>query len=267
MKIPLLIQNEARDPNRAKDSWAINCFLEQDDFARAVKRPGLTRTVDGTELGVLGQGVFIWPGDDGPFIATIVDDVLWLYTETYEIEDAVDLETEVSLIYDSLASYTAGDRVLYTYGPIVPDGWTPNVVVLWYCIANVSGIAPAHSSAAYAYWSLYPNKPGAPNPTTSATWTYSQVFQPPASPYEYIIYTTLRLTDSTGLYDVIYSGTGSHYDGPFLPGNTTNEYVNYSATPAVTLINGYDEYPSTSHTTTSNLPQVAANDYARSHQT
>jgi hypothetical protein len=34
VKIPLLIQNDARDPNRAKDSWAINCFLEQDDFVR-----------------------------------------------------------------------------------------------------------------------------------------------------------------------------------------------------------------------------------------
>ena len=262
MKIPLLIQNEARDPNRAKDSWAINCFLEQDDFARAVKRPGLTRTVDGTELGVLGQGVFIWPSSDGPIIATIVDDILWLYNDDYEIEDAVDLETEVSLIYDSLASYTAGDRVLYTYGPIVPDGWTPNVVVLWYCIANVSGIAPAHSSAAYAYWSLYPNKPTGTHPTITGTLSIAWTFPPFGGPIAQISDTIVTRTDNTGNYTAVYTGRATNYNPPY-PNNAQQLFENYGHN-AYTLINGTVDYYNIINHTSSELPLYASNDYVRS---
>ena len=57
MRIPLIIQNDARDPNRLKDSWGINVFLEQEDGTEGlvVKRPGL-RPIN-SPIG-LGQGVF-----------------------------------------------------------------------------------------------------------------------------------------------------------------------------------------------------------------
>ena len=262
MKIPLIIQNEARDPNRAKDSWAINCFLEQDDFARAVKRPGLTRTVDGTELGVLGQGVFIWPGDDGPFIATIVDDVLWLYNDDYEIEDAVDLNTAISLTCEPLISYTPGDRVLYTYGPIVPDGWVPNVKVVWYCVANVTGVAPAHSEAAYPYWSLYPNKPTGTHPTITRTLSYVITLPPFGGPIEHIMDTVVTHTDNTGNYTVTYTGRGTKYNPPF-PNNVEILLENYGYN-AYTLTNGTVDYPNIINHTSSELPRHASNDYVRS---
>jgi len=261
VKIPLLIQNEARDPNRAKDSWAINCFLEQDDFARAVKRPGLTRTVDGTELGVLGQGVFIWPGDDGPVIATIVDDILWLYNDDYEIEDAVDLNTAISLTYEPLISYTPGDRVLYTYGPIVPDGWVPNVKVVWYCVANVTGVAPAHSEAAYPYWSLYPNKPTGTHPTINQTLSYVITLFP-FGPIEKITDTVITHTDNTGNYTVTYTGRGTNYRPPF-PDNVMRLLENYGYNMQ-TVVNGTVDYYEIINHTSSELPRHASNDYARS---
>lgn len=262
MKIPLLIQNDARDPNRAKDSWAINCFLEQDDFARIVKRPGLTLTVDATEVGDLGQGVFIWPSSDGPIICSIVDDVLWLYNDAYEIEDAIDLNTALSLTYDVLVSYTPGDRVLYTYGPIVPDGWVPNVKVVWYCIANVTGVAPAHSSAAYAYWSLYPNKPVGTHPTITGTLSSVITFPPFGGPIEKITDTVVTRTDDTGNYIAVYTGRATNYNAPY-PDNVQQLFENYGYN-SYTLINGTVDYFNIVNHTSSELPLYASNDYVRS---
>lgn len=260
MKIPLLIQNDARDPNRAKDSWAINCFLEQDDFVRIAKRPGLILTVDATEVGDLGQGVFIWPSSDGPIICSIVDDVLWLYNDAYEIEDAIDLNTALSLTYDVLVSYTPGDRVLYTYGPIVPDGWVPNVKVVWYCIANVTGIAPNHNATAYPYWSLYPNKPVGLHPTVLGDATQTDVY-PGGAIYKYST-TTVSMTDNTGNYAVVYTGTGITYNPPY-PGGVMRAFENHAQ--YYDLVRGTVDYYEINNTVLYYLPTIASNDYIRSH--
>jgi len=269
MRAPLIIPNEAREDSRTKDSWGINCFLEREDADRAVKRPGLVGAVDVVGSGTVGQGLFIWPELNGPKVMIIWDDTLWQYTPfTWSIEFAWDFSLSgsgASLAYSGSTSYTTGRRALSSKGTIVPDGETPSEDVIWYCVSNVTGVTPAHSTAAYPYWSRYPDKPTGSHPTMIASWYSVQSPPNPGFDDAYTIQTRLTVVGNANAYTANYSGYVSHAAGPFIPGATTNTYSNYCQSPSMYLINGYDEYPSTSHTTSSEVPQVAANDYSRSH--
>jgi hypothetical protein len=273
MRAPLIIPNEAREDSRTKDSWGVNCFLEREDADRAVKRPGLINTVDVVGSGTVGQGLFIWPSSNGPKVISLWDDTLWQYTTTtspttFPIEFAWDFSLSgsgASIAYSGGTSYTTGQRALYSNGTIVSDEELPSEQVVWYCVSNVTGVAPAHSTAAYPYWSRYPDKPVGPHPTMFAGWFNQQSPPNPGPDDAYVITSRLTVFGNANNYNVTYSGVVSHNPGPFNFGDTTNTYSNYSGSPSWYLVNGYDEYPSTSHTTSSEVPQVAANDYSRSH--
>lgn len=271
MRAPLIIPNEAREDSRAKDSWGVNCFLEREDADRAVKRPGLTGTVDVVGSGTVGQGIFIWPNAGNPQVISLWDDTLYRYSYSgvsYSLNFAWDLSTVgsgSSLAYSGGTSYTTGQRAMFSVGTIVPDGQVPSENAIWYVVSNVTGVAPAHSSTAYPYWSRYKDKPVGPHPTMFYSGTSVQL--PPSPGYDdpYVISTTLTFYGNANAYNVTYSGSVSHAAGPFNYGDTTNTYTNYCGVSSYTLINGYDEYPSTSHTTYSDVAYYAANDYSRSH--
>ncbi len=88
MKLPLVVPNDSRDPDRTQDTWAVNCFMEKDDALRLVKRPGLIGT-HYTAPGTVGGGVFIWPGIFGPKTAVIWNDDLQFYVPSVAIGELV----------------------------------------------------------------------------------------------------------------------------------------------------------------------------------
>ena len=271
MRLPLAIPNDSRDTDRTQDTWAVNCFVEKDDALRLVKRPGLVSTIDVVGSGTVGQGIFIWPNAGNPQVISLWDDTLYGYSYSgvsYSLTFAWDLSTAgsgSSLAYSGGTSYTSGQRALSSAGTIVPDGQVPSENVMWYVVSNVTGITPAHSSAAYPYWSRYKDKPVGSHPTMFYSGTSVQTPSSPGPDDPYIVNTTLTFYGNANAYNVTYSGSVSHAAGPLGPGDTTNTYTNYWGGAGYTLINGYDEYPSTSHETYSDVAYYAANDYSRSH--
>lgn len=77
MRVSLLIPNNARDPDQAKDSWSINTFIDTQEELAIVKRPGTLPTTD--TPGTVAQGLFPW--DD--FIVSLVNDILYFYPIDY----------------------------------------------------------------------------------------------------------------------------------------------------------------------------------------
>lgn len=270
MRLPLAIPNDSRDTDRTQDTWAVNCFVEKDDALRLIKRPGLVDTIDVVGTGTVGQGIFIWPSSTGPKVISLWDDTLFQYSYTagvYTLEFGWDFDLSgsgSSLAYNSGTSYSTGDRVIQDYGSIVPDGEVPNDKVLWYCVTAVTGVTPAHTATAYPYWSRYSTKPVGSHPTMYRTGTSVQNPSSPGPNDAYTISTTLIFYGNANAYNATYSGQVSHNQGPFIVGDVTNVYSNYW-TGVNFLMNGYDEYPSTTHTTSSDVAYVAANDYSRSH--
>lgn len=124
MRFQLAILNDARDDSREQDSWGVNCFVEKEAELRAVKRPGLAKTVDVVGSGTVGQGIFIWPDYTGlnPKIVTIWDDALWIYESDYTLDLGWDLTTagsgtDVSLMgWSDIAPYNYDDKIWYDDG-------------------------------------------------------------------------------------------------------------------------------------------------------
>ena len=270
MRFQLDTLNDARDDSREQDSWGVNCFVEKEDELRAVKRPGLAKTVDVVGSGTVGQGIFIWPDYTGlnPKIVMIWDDALWIYEFDYTLDLGWDLTTAgsgSSMAYNGASSYSTNDRVVAPTGPIVSDGSTPDEDVLWYAVQAVSGIAPAHSAAAYPYWSRYRDKPVGGHPVMIPAWSSVQSPPAPGPDDAYTITTVLQYTGNAGGYSASYSGSAAHAAGPFNPGDITNTYTNFAQNPSVLLLNGFDTFPASSTYVYSDVPEVAANDYSRSH--
>jgi len=88
MRIPFAVPNDSRDTARTQDTWAVNCFVEDDGALRLIKRPGLIETYY-TAPGTIGGGVFIWPGIFGPKIAVIWNDDLQFYAPSVAIGEIV----------------------------------------------------------------------------------------------------------------------------------------------------------------------------------
>jgi len=98
--------------------------VEKEEELRAVKRPGLAKTVDVVGSGIVGQGIFIWPDYTGlnPKIVTIWDDALWIYESDYTLDLGWDLTTagsgtDISLMgWSGSASYGYDDKIWYDDG-------------------------------------------------------------------------------------------------------------------------------------------------------
>lgn len=138
MRAPLIIPNEAREESRTKDSWGVNCFLEREDADRAVKRPGLTDTVDVVGAGTVGQGVFIWPDTTGPKIVMIWDDQLFLLGYTGILLD-VEFAWDIGVASPASGAVMSAPYSLIIHNPLIAIG---DLVSEYYATVNNPPTSP-----------------------------------------------------------------------------------------------------------------------------
>ncbi len=176
MRFQLATLNDARDDSREQDSWGVNCFVEKEEELRAVKRPGLIKTVDVVGSGTIGQGLFIWPDYTGlnPKIVMIWDDQLFVLEYTGPSLD-VDYAWDVGVASPASGAVMSAPYPLTFYNPAVSIG---DLVSGYYAMVDDPSTSPGPADP---YWSL--------TPPTASRWrgywfgNYSAYFQGPAAVY------------------------------------------------------------------------------------